>query len=85
MAATYGNTTSAISSNPYRRQQQLLALITQVCEPRQRGVDSDLRRLLVDPTLDWAAEPIDGNLAWIYLPRATRLREVAGCLVLTAD
>ncbi|TDR73357.1 hypothetical protein [Paludibacterium purpuratum] len=46
---------------------------------------SDECRLIVDSRLEWAFEPIDANTSWMYLPRATQVREVAGCLVLTAD
>ena len=85
MAAKHATTRPLFLPTPYLRQQQLLSLIARICEPRERVVDSDRRRLVVDSRLDWALEPIDGQSSWMYLPHAARIRDVAGCLILSAD
>jgi len=74
-----------LSSNRHFRQQQLLSLISVLCAPRQCRPNPDVCRLIVDSQLAWRSEPIDANTSWLYLPTAARAREVAGCLVLTAD
>jgi hypothetical protein len=75
----------AVSTNPHQRQLLLFSLISQLCAPRPSVPDSDFCRLIVDSRLDWGVEPIDANTSWLYLPRAARARQLAGCLVLTAD
>ncbi|MBV8648296.1 hypothetical protein [Paludibacterium sp.] len=56
-----------------------------MCEPRQAHPNPDVRRLIFDSRLSWASMPVDAQSSWLYLKNAARLREVAGCLVLTAD
>ena len=85
MAVVHTKTIPSFPPIHHLRQQQLLSLISQLCEPRDRVVDSDLCRLVVDSRLEWSVAPIDVNTSWMYLPRAARAREIAGCLVLTAD
>ena len=72
-------------TNRRLRQQQLLTLISVLCEPRQTHPNPDVRRLIFDSRLSWASMPVDAQSSWLYLKNAARLREVAGCLVLTAD
>ncbi|TDR76429.1 hypothetical protein [Paludibacterium purpuratum] len=85
MATRNGNAVAVFSQNPDSRQQQLLSLISVLCLPRGSRANSDECRLIVDSRLPWAFEPIDANTSWMYLPKAAHVRELAGCLVLTAD
>jgi hypothetical protein len=85
MAIQERNAVHAVSTNPHQRQLLLFSLISQLCAPRPSVPDSDLCRLIVDSRLDWGVEPIDANSSWLYLPSAARARQLAGCLVLTAD
>ncbi|WP_293238927.1 hypothetical protein [Paludibacterium sp.] len=85
MAVVHGNAVSAPYSNQRLRQQQLLSLIAVLCEPRPNRSSTDMRRLIVDSRLNWSVAPVDATTSWLYLPQAVRAREIAGCLVLTAD
>ncbi|MBV8046402.1 MAG: hypothetical protein JO171_04590 [Paludibacterium sp.] len=85
MAVVNTNAVPVSPSNRHFRQEQLLSLISVLCAPRQIHPNPDICRLIVDSRLAWRAEPIDANTSWLYLPVAARAREVAGCLVLTAD
>ncbi|TDR82995.1 hypothetical protein [Paludibacterium purpuratum] len=85
MATQDGNSAQVFFPNQDFRQQQLLSLISVLCLPRGSRPNSDECRLVVDSRLPWAFESVDGSTSWMYLPKAARVREVAGCLVLTAD
>ena len=73
-----------ISPNQRFRQEQLLSLIAQICEPRHSRSSVDICRLVVDSRLSWGSQPIDARSSWLYLSQPAQVREVAGCLVLTA-
>jgi len=84
--ATYDSKAASIlSSNPRFRQEQLLSLISVLCPSREQRPNAEVCRLIVDSRLAWRAAPIDTHTSWLYLPVAARAREVADCLVLTAD
>ncbi|TDR80637.1 hypothetical protein [Paludibacterium purpuratum] len=85
MVAVDSKTVPVFSQNPDSRQQQLFSLISMLCTPRGSRPNSDECRLIVDSRLPWAFERIDADTSWIYLPKAAQARELAGCLVLTAD
>jgi len=85
MAVDYGNALPSSATNRRQRQQRLLTLISVLCEPRQTQRDPAVCRLIFDSRLNWASAPIDAESSWLYLTSQARTREVAGCLVLTAD
>ncbi|MBV8049463.1 MAG: hypothetical protein JO171_20130 [Paludibacterium sp.] len=85
MATQDGKAVHVVSPTQRFRQEQLLSLISVLCNPREQRRNPDVCRLVVDSRLAWRAAPIDANTSWLYLPVAARAREVAGCLVLTAD
>jgi len=85
MAVVNTKAVASFPSNQHFRQEQLLSLISVLCPPRELRRNPDVCRLIVDSRLAWRAEPIDAHTSWLYLPVAARAREVAGCLVLTAD
>ena len=85
MAERNSNPFFGSSSNQSPRNEQLFYLVSRLCAPRSRRPQPDVCRLIVDSRLPWAFEPIDGESSWLYLPRAAQSRQLAGCLVLSAD
>jgi hypothetical protein len=85
MANAHPNVIHRISTNQSFRQLQLFSLISRLCAPREDIPKSDVVRLIVDSRIPWAVEPVDGNSSWLYVPQAAHARQLAGCIVLTAD
>ncbi|MBV8046106.1 MAG: hypothetical protein JO171_03065, partial [Paludibacterium sp.] len=53
------NALPSTPTNRRLRQQQLLTLISVLCEPRQTHPNPDVRRLIFDSRLSWASMPVD--------------------------
>ena len=85
MAKQEGSSNPVLSANRHLRQLHLFSLIARLCAPRRSPAASDVRRVIVDSRLNWSIEQIDGQRSWLYLDAPAQVREVAGCLVLTAD
>jgi len=75
----------SVSKHPCFRETQLISLISVLSAPRNAWPLSDVRQLVVDSRLPWAVQPIDGQSSWLYLARPALARQIADCIVLTAD
>ena len=85
MAKIHGKAVPVVSPNRNFHQPQLFSLISVLCAPREQPFSVAECRLIVDSRLSWSTVPIDAERSWLYLPEAARARQVAGCLILTAD